>query len=66
MIPDVGSASLISGGANGPSGRPLVSQPHITARVAPDGGTEVKRGQNVAEIKQNGSELKGNEGKDSI
>lgn len=33
--------------------------------VAPDGGTEVKRGENVAEIKQNGSEPKGNEGKDS-
>lgn len=33
--------------------------------VAPDGGTEVERGQNVAEIKQNGSELKGNGGKDS-
>lgn len=30
--------------------------------VAPDGGTEVERGQNVAEIKQNGSELKGNGG----
>lgn len=30
--------------------------------VAPDGGTEVKRGENVAEIKQIGSELKGNEG----
>lgn len=33
--------------------------------VAPDGGTEVERGENVAEIKENGSELKGNEGKDS-
>lgn len=33
--------------------------------VAPDGGAEVERGENVAEIKQNGSEPKGNEGKDS-
>lgn len=34
--------------------------------VAPDGGTEVKRGENVAEIKQNGSELKENEGREEL
>lgn len=34
----------------------------IQRGVAPDGGTEVERGENVAEIKQNGSEPKGKRG----